>query len=122
MEWKYCQVNANRFSPMSLQFRQFFKAARVTGLRAYSTPAIEEQARNTRKALLKGEKESKKPFLDHMAQELFFSELLRTMWVVLEQGFKPPYTLMYPFEKGPLSPRFRGEHALRRYPTGIPPP
>ena len=24
----------------------------------------------------------------------------------------------YPFEKGPLSPRFRGEHALRRYPTG----
>jgi NADH dehydrogenase (ubiquinone) Fe-S protein 8 len=26
---------------------------------------------------------------------------------------------MYPFEKGPLSPRFRGEHALRRYPTGM---
>jgi NADH-quinone oxidoreductase chain I len=25
---------------------------------------------------------------------------------------------MYPFEKGPISPRFRGEHALRRYPTG----
>lgn len=24
----------------------------------------------------------------------------------------------YPFEKGPLSPRFRGEHALRRYATG----
>jgi formate hydrogenlyase subunit 6/NADH:ubiquinone oxidoreductase subunit I len=24
----------------------------------------------------------------------------------------------YPMEKGPLSPRFRGEHALRRYPTG----
>ena len=30
----------------------------------------------------------------------------------------PPYTIMYPFEKGPLSPRFRGEHALRRYPNG----
>lgn len=27
-------------------------------------------------------------------------------------------TIMYPFEKGPLSPRFRGEHALRRYATG----
>jgi NADH-quinone oxidoreductase chain I len=27
-------------------------------------------------------------------------------------------TINYPFEKGPLSPRFRGEHALRRYPTG----
>jgi formate hydrogenlyase subunit 6/NADH:ubiquinone oxidoreductase subunit I len=30
----------------------------------------------------------------------------------------PPYTIMYPFEKGPISPRFRGEHALRRYPNG----
>lgn len=40
------------------------------------------------------------------------------MWIVLEQFFRPPYTIMYPFEKGPLSPRFRGEHALRRYPTG----
>jgi NADH dehydrogenase (ubiquinone) Fe-S protein 8 len=40
------------------------------------------------------------------------------MWVVFEQFFRPPYTIMYPFEKGPLSPRFRGEHALRRYPSG----
>jgi NADH-quinone oxidoreductase chain I len=40
------------------------------------------------------------------------------MWIVLEQFFRPPYTIMYPFEKGPLSPRFRGEHALRRYANG----
>jgi NADH dehydrogenase (ubiquinone) Fe-S protein 8 len=40
------------------------------------------------------------------------------MWIVLEQFFRAPYTIMYPFEKGPLSPRFRGEHALRRYPSG----
>lgn len=32
--------------------------------------------------------------------------------------FKKKVTLAYPFEKGPLSPRFRGEHALRRYPSG----
>ncbi|MFM2287809.1 MAG: hypothetical protein RL684_952, partial [Pseudomonadota bacterium] len=32
--------------------------------------------------------------------------------------FKPKATLNYPFEKGQLSPRFRGEHALRRYPNG----
>ena len=32
--------------------------------------------------------------------------------------FKEPVTINYPFEKGPLSPRFRGEHALRRYPNG----
>lgn len=30
----------------------------------------------------------------------------------------PKVTLNYPSEKGPLSPRFRGEHALRRYKTG----
>ena len=31
---------------------------------------------------------------------------------------KPKATLNYPHEKGPLSPRFRGEHALRRYANG----
>ena len=32
--------------------------------------------------------------------------------------FRPKATVNYPFEKGPVSPRFRGEHALRRYPNG----
>ena len=32
--------------------------------------------------------------------------------------FKKKATVNYPFEKGKLSPRFRGEHALRRYPSG----
>jgi NADH-quinone oxidoreductase subunit I len=36
----------------------------------------------------------------------------------LKYFFKPKATLNYPHEKGPLSPRFRGEHALRRYPNG----
>ncbi|KAJ1030056.1 hypothetical protein NDA16_000969 [Ustilago loliicola] len=56
--------------------------------------------------------------LDKAGQLFFFTEILRGMWIVLENFFRPPYTIMYPFEKGPLSPRFRGEHALRRYPTG----
>lgn len=38
--------------------------------------------------------------------------------VSLAHFFKEPATINYPFEKGPLSPRFRGEHALRRYPSG----
>ncbi|KOB75961.1 NADH dehydrogenase ubiquinone Fe-S 8 [Operophtera brumata] len=38
--------------------------------------------------------------------------------VTLGHMFKEPATINYPFEKGPLSPRFRGEHALRRYATG----
>ena len=32
--------------------------------------------------------------------------------------FMPTVTINYPYEKGPISPRFRGEHALRRYPNG----
>jgi len=38
--------------------------------------------------------------------------------MTLSYIFREPATLNYPFEKGPLSPRFRGEHALRRYPSG----
>ncbi|KAJ1340370.1 NADH dehydrogenase [ubiquinone] iron-sulfur protein 8, mitochondrial [Batrachochytrium salamandrivorans] len=60
----------------------------------------------------------RQPLFDRVAQEMFLTEIFRTLFVVLGQMFKPPYTIMYPFEKGPLSPRFRGEHALRRYPTG----
>ncbi|KAI0303955.1 NADH-quinone oxidoreductase [Russula brevipes] len=56
--------------------------------------------------------------LEKAAHLFFFTEIVRGMWLVLEQFFRPPYTIMYPFEKGPLSPRFRGEHALRRYPSG----
>jgi len=48
--------------------------------------------------------------------------LLKDVWAGLSLGmkyfFKPKATVNYPFEKGPLSPRFRGELALRRYPNG----
>ncbi|TID22174.1 putative nadh-ubiquinone oxidoreductase 23 kda subunit protein [Venturia nashicola] len=56
--------------------------------------------------------------LDKAGKFFLMTEIFRGMWVVLEQYFRPPYTIYYPFEKGPISPRFRGEHALRRYPTG----
>ena len=52
------------------------------------------------------------------AQAMFMTELLRGMWLVLEYFFREKVTINYPFEKGLLSPRFRGEHALRRYATG----
>ena len=45
-------------------------------------------------------------------------ELVSGMWLTLKYMFKKPVTINYPYEKGPLSPRFRGEHALRRYPNG----
>jgi NADH dehydrogenase (ubiquinone) Fe-S protein 8 len=56
--------------------------------------------------------------VNHYSRTLFITEILRGMWVVLENFFRKPYTINYPFEKGPISPRFRGEHALRRYPNG----
>ena len=40
------------------------------------------------------------------------------MGTTMHAFFREPATINYPFEKGPLSPRFRGEHALRRYPNG----
>ena len=46
------------------------------------------------------------------------TELLSGMALTLRYMFKTPVTVNYPYEKGPLSPRFRGEHALRRYPNG----
>ena len=51
---------------------------------------------------------------NNAAHSLFITELGRGMAVTLGHIFKEPATINYPFEKGPLSPRFRGEHALRR--------
>jgi NADH-quinone oxidoreductase subunit I len=56
--------------------------------------------------------------LDRSARVVFLAELVSGLWLTLRYMFKPKVTLNYPFEKGPLSPRFRGEHALRRYPNG----
>src|SRR6202166_2888320 len=57
-------------------------------------------------------------FLDRGARRVLLWELVSGMWLTLKYMFKEPVTVNYPFEKGPLSPRFRGEHALRRYPSG----
>ena len=51
-------------------------------------------------------------------KSLMLLELLSGMKLTLGYMFKPKYTLNYPFEKTPQSVRFRGLHALRRYPNG----
>ncbi len=56
--------------------------------------------------------------LGRRAQTFLLWELLSGLWLTFTYIFKPKVTINYPFEKGPLSPRFRGEHALRRYPNG----
>jgi len=51
-------------------------------------------------------------------KKFFLLEIFYGLLLTLKYFFKPKVTLNYPYEKGPISPRFRGEHALRRYPNG----
>jgi len=51
-------------------------------------------------------------------KSLFLTEFISAFVLAMKYLFANKSTLNYPYEKGPLSPRFRGEHALRRYPNG----
>lgn len=55
---------------------------------------------------------------DNAWSSMAMREILVGFGLTLGVMFREPATINYPFEKGPLSPRFRGEHALRRYPSG----
>ena len=57
-------------------------------------------------------------FLNRSLRTVFWTELILGMSLTLRHMFRKKITINYPFEKGPQSPRFRGEHALRRYPSG----
>src|SRR5689334_17437721 len=52
------------------------------------------------------------------ARSLLLTEFVSAFFLAMRYFFKPKPTINYPFEKNPISPRFRGEHALRRYPNG----
>jgi len=56
--------------------------------------------------------------LDRTAKAIFLWEFVTGFMLAMRYFFKPKATLNYPFEKGPISPRFRGEHAQRRYANG----
>ena len=49
---------------------------------------------------------------------LFMVELFKGLSLTGGYLFERKFTVQYPEEKAPLSPRFRGLHALRRYPNG----
>lgn len=51
-------------------------------------------------------------------QSFSLGELRQGLAVTLRYMFAPKITIQYPEEKTPMSPRFRGLHALRRYPNG----
>jgi len=57
-------------------------------------------------------------FLDRTARSMLLGELVAGLSLTLRYFFRPKATINYTYEKGPISPRFKGEHALRRYPNG----
>jgi hypothetical protein len=54
----------------------------------------------------------------HFFGSLLLVELIKGMMLTGRHLFARKITVQYPEEKTPQSPRFRGLHALRRYPNG----
>ena len=59
-----------------------------------------------------------KKFFFKILKIALFRDLFIGLITTFKYFFKRRVTLNYPNEKGPISPRFKGEHALRRYPSG----
>ena len=55
---------------------------------------------------------------NRIIKTIFLVEFLRALAIAIKEIFKSKKTINYPFEKGKISSRFRGQHALRRYPNG----
>ncbi|MDI9336491.1 MAG: NADH-quinone oxidoreductase subunit I, partial [Gammaproteobacteria bacterium] len=56
--------------------------------------------------------------LKEIAYSYSLLELFQGMKLTAKYFVSPKVTVQFPEEKTPLSPRFRGVHALRRYPNG----
>ena len=56
--------------------------------------------------------------LGRLFKTIFLVEFISGLYMATKELFRKSKTINYPFEKGSISPRMRGEHALRRYPNG----
>ena len=56
--------------------------------------------------------------ISRIFKTIFLVDFLTSLLIAIKEIFKTKKTINYPFEKGKISPRARGEHALRRYPNG----
>merc|ERR1711988_2027347 len=107
-----------RKSKMALKLWSLSKTAQNAvrlGVRPFSVSSVSKCYRNVAPA---EESMEWKDITDRAANTVFWTELIRGLMQTGSMFFREPATINYPFEKGPLSPRFRGEHALRRYPSG----
>jgi NADH-quinone oxidoreductase subunit I len=51
-------------------------------------------------------------------KSFFLIDMVKGLGLTFARLFQKKFTILYPYEATPISPRFRGEHALRRYPNG----
>ena len=56
--------------------------------------------------------------ISRICKTIFLIDFLSGLMIAIKEVFKTKKTINYPFEKGKISSRFRGEHALRRYANG----
>ena len=56
--------------------------------------------------------------ISRIIKTVLMIDFLTGLTIAIKEVFKPKKTINYPLEKGSVSPRARGEHALRRYPNG----
>tara|TARA_B100001057_G_C22678983_1_gene882984 strand:+ start:615 stop:1100 length:486 start_codon:yes stop_codon:yes gene_type:complete len=56
--------------------------------------------------------------LNRIIKTIFLTEFIFAILKAIREILRAKKTINYPFEKGHISPRYRGEHALRRYPNG----
>ena len=56
--------------------------------------------------------------ISRIIKTVFMADFAAGLLIAIKKIFKSKKTINYPFEKGKISPRFRGEHALRRYENG----
>ncbi len=56
--------------------------------------------------------------IGYILRSFFLIDMVDASWQTFKAMFRPSVTVNYPYEKAPVSFRFRGEHALRRYNDG----
>ena len=56
--------------------------------------------------------------ISRIIKTIFMTDFISGLLIGVKKMFKSSKTINYPFEKGKISPLYRGEHALRRYPNG----
>ena len=52
--------------------------------------------------------------LNRFLKTIFLTEFFLAIIKAIREIFRPKKTINYPFEKGQISPRYRGEHGMRR--------